>query len=104
MWDLPGPGLEPVSSALAGGFLTIAPLGKPKLDILNSSIPSRVMEIVKRKRIGRMRRAEGENIPNVELTWFLALSRRFFLWAHMFLLQRITGTVWGNTHKLRPQN
>ena len=25
MWDLPGPGLEPVSSALAGGFLTTAP-------------------------------------------------------------------------------
>ena len=30
MWDLPGPGLEPVSPALAGGFLTIAPPGKPK--------------------------------------------------------------------------
>ena len=28
MWDLPGPGLEPTSSALAGGFLTIAPPGK----------------------------------------------------------------------------
>ena len=25
MWDLPGPGLEPVSPALAGGFLTTAP-------------------------------------------------------------------------------
>ena len=30
MWDLPGPGLEPVSPALAGGFLTIAPPGKSK--------------------------------------------------------------------------
>ena len=30
MWDLPGPGLEPVSPALAGGFLTTAPPGKPK--------------------------------------------------------------------------
>ena len=28
MWDLPRPGLEPVSPALAGGFLT-APPGKP---------------------------------------------------------------------------
>ena len=28
MWDLPGPGLEPVSLALAGGFLTTAPPGK----------------------------------------------------------------------------
>ena len=30
MWDLPGPGLEPVSPALAGGFLTTAPPGKSK--------------------------------------------------------------------------
>ena len=29
MWDLPGPGLEPMSPALAGGFLTTAPSGKP---------------------------------------------------------------------------
>ena len=29
MWDLPGPGLEPVSPALAGGFLTTEPPGKP---------------------------------------------------------------------------
>ena len=28
MWDLPGPGLQPVSPALAGGFLTTAPPGK----------------------------------------------------------------------------
>ena len=32
MWELPGPGLEPVSPALAGGFLTTAPPGKPKSD------------------------------------------------------------------------
>ena len=29
MWDLPRPGLEPVSRALAGRFATTAPLGKP---------------------------------------------------------------------------
>ena len=29
--DLPAPGLEPVSPALAGGFFTTAPLGKPTL-------------------------------------------------------------------------
>ena len=28
MWDLPGPGMEPASPALAGGFLTTAPPGK----------------------------------------------------------------------------
>ena len=31
MWDLPGPGLEPVSPALAGRFSTTAPPGKPYL-------------------------------------------------------------------------
>ena len=29
MWDLPGPGLEPVSPALAGKFLTTVPPVKP---------------------------------------------------------------------------
>ena len=28
MWDLPGPGIEPMAPALAGGFLTTAPPGK----------------------------------------------------------------------------
>ena len=28
MWDLPGPGVEPMSPVLAGGFLTTGPLGK----------------------------------------------------------------------------
>ena len=30
MWDLPGPGIQPVSPALAGGFATTAPPGKPQ--------------------------------------------------------------------------
>ena len=30
MWDLPRPGLEPVSPASAGRFLTTAPPGKPR--------------------------------------------------------------------------
>ena len=33
MWDLPRPGLKPVSAALAGRFLTTAPPGKPKSSI-----------------------------------------------------------------------
>ena len=35
MWDLPRPGLEPVSPALAGRFSTTAPPGKPSRRILN---------------------------------------------------------------------
>ena len=39
MWDLPGPGLEPVSPALAGGFLTTAPPGKvPHIPNFNSTL------------------------------------------------------------------
>ena len=34
MWDLPGPGLEPVSPALAGRFLTTVPPGKPSSPVL----------------------------------------------------------------------
>ena len=39
MWDLPGPGLEPVSPALAGGFLTTAPPGKPLKSNFFISLP-----------------------------------------------------------------
>ena len=35
MWDLPRPGLEPVSPALAGRFSTTAPPGKPLCPFLN---------------------------------------------------------------------
>ena len=36
MWDLPRPGLEPVSPALAGRFSTTAPPGKPLLCFLKN--------------------------------------------------------------------
>ena len=36
MWDLPRPGHEPVSPALAGGFLTTAPPGKPHTSLLKA--------------------------------------------------------------------
>ena len=34
MWDLPRPGLDPVSPALAGSFSTTAPPGKPCIQLL----------------------------------------------------------------------
>ena len=37
MWDLPRPGLEPVSSTLAGRFSTTAPPGKPTPLLIISS-------------------------------------------------------------------
>ena len=38
MWDLPRPGLEPVSPALAGRFSTTAPPGSPIIRTLNPDI------------------------------------------------------------------
>ena len=40
MWDLPRPGLEPVSPALAGRFLTTAPPGKPQHDCFKDAQPA----------------------------------------------------------------
>ena len=39
MWDLPRPGLEPVSPALAGRFSTTAPPGKPEHTLLITTLP-----------------------------------------------------------------
>ena len=38
LWDLPGPGIQPVSPALAGGFLTTGPPGKSLQYILAAYI------------------------------------------------------------------
>ena len=38
MWDPPGPGIEPVSPALAGGLPTTAPPGKSQFFCLKSSV------------------------------------------------------------------
>ena len=40
MWDLPGPGIEPVSPALAGGFLTTVPPGREVLIFSISNVIS----------------------------------------------------------------
>ena len=38
MWNLPGPGIEPMSPALAGEFLTTGPPGKSLCQILDSNV------------------------------------------------------------------
>ena len=40
MWDLPGLGLEPVSRALAGGFSTTVPPGKPHISLFKKKMVS----------------------------------------------------------------
>ena len=54
-WDLPRPGLEPVSPALAGRFSTTAPPGKPYFEFLKHNLwvekqllPAKVLSVVLR--------------------------------------------------------
>ena len=37
-WDLPRPGIEPVSPALAGGFYTTEPGGKPLCKVFENTM------------------------------------------------------------------
>ena len=46
MWDLPRPGLEPVSPALAGRFSTTAPPGKPRDPILKPTVATCVPFVI----------------------------------------------------------
>ena len=43
MWDLPGPGIKPVSLTLLGGFLTTGPPGKP---LPASLVPAHLMSLL----------------------------------------------------------
>ena len=44
MWDVPGPGIEPVSPALAGRFLSTVPLGKSEMEVLDVSLQKEFSE------------------------------------------------------------
>ena len=44
MWDPPRPGLEPVSPALAGRFLTTAPPGKPSHNLITEKTTINIFE------------------------------------------------------------
>ena len=64
MWDLPGPGHEPMSPALAGGFLTTVPSGKPLQVVLNNSD-----------------RRHPRPVPNFNwMVWMLCHWREHLLW------------------------
>ena len=70
MWDLPRPGLEPVSPALAGRFSTTAPPGKPSIKTLTKNSKNNKI------RVYRIR-----GCCNSENQRTLRQQRHFFAWA-----------------------
>ena len=49
MWDLPGPGMEPVSPELAGGFFNTEPPGKSYfflLDVMFHAVLGGVIQVL----------------------------------------------------------
>ena len=46
MWDLPGPGIKPVSPALTGRLLSTAPPGKSKIGFISMSHSSSFVDLV----------------------------------------------------------
>ena len=45
MWDLPGPGVEPLSPTLAGRFFTTEPPGKPPDSTTNEVVLSNLLSV-----------------------------------------------------------
>ena len=67
MWDLPRPGLEPVSPALAGRFSTTAPPGKPTMNSWQNANTNtwrhwRMSQIVRKQTHGRRDLPRGRDL------------------------------------------
>ena len=83
MWDLPGPGLEPVSPALAGGFLTTAPPGKPPRLFLKVII----ITILHIRVYGMCPKLYSENNPSLVCSYCHFLLMATIYRAFMFQVQ-----------------
>ena len=98
MWDPPGPGIEPVFPALAGGFLTTAPKGKPRLCFViccliknihreqslegyTGNINSNYLLVVKLWKL---------KIPLSVLLYFLCVCDFFFNTTHIYIGNELT--------------
>ena len=83
MWDLPGPGLEPVSPALASGFLSTVPPGKPCSWLLSNTGLNCMSSLIR----GYL------SIVNIGLAkkffWFLSKNKRQFSFSPRTLLNNV---------------
>ena len=71
MWDLPGPGLKPVSPALAGEFLTTVPPGKSNTAI----IINQIIKLIDKLIIFKIKVIDTENssLFNYSMTFYYCL-------------------------------
>ena len=115
MWELPGPGMEPVSPALVGRFFTTEPSGKPSVSCLRQHKEwERVAEafqacwaLLRRKMLGRWGHllGAGRCLEIRELYSLLleACSSWTRSWHHLELVrqaasQSLPQTYWLRTH------
>ena len=92
MWDLPGPGLEPVSPALAGRFLTTAPPGKP--------LPEVILKDAKRQARGMWQPQLPPHITLFMVVHFTHKNAGCLLSSPHLLRRRSTVSVFRRRHKL----
>ena len=63
MWNLPGPGIESVSSALAGKFLTTGPPGRSQIGVLKASLWLRCrMSLEWEEEVGDQQSCDGATV------------------------------------------
>ena len=91
LWDLPGPGIEPVSPALAGRFLSTAPPGKSQCDISYLKKVKNIMGVDQSGNRSELALSKTGKQEEILLDTFLSFCFSFFptsgTFSHCFLLE-----------------
>ena len=99
MWDLPRPGLEPVSPAMAGGFSITAPPGEPPIIQFLSKVATKGV-----KEWSRILRVPGTKIAHLEqeVMYKLKLHKSMANWENSlisFNIKRETEDLYSENYK-----
>ena len=104
MWDLPGPGIEPMSPALEGRFFITEPPGKPSVKFFIQQIHEYVtwqgprLLSAPATQFSPLRQPPHENFSLWKWLWLLASLCNFFVFM-LALLTLIHVVVWMVIHK-----